>query len=145
MDASEASALAEKMIVFLETGALPGGLFRADMFGDFTLPHWRLQTEGLDEAVRLRRSEHSGPSVVTNWRADPTPNGFVLEFEERWEEGSREWYSREMMRADVVDGEIAELAVYCSGDWDEARQAAHAREVTLVRPGGDQRQRPRQG
>ena len=133
MDAAEASALAEKMIVFLESGEVPRGLFRPDVFGDIALPHWRLQTQGVDEVVQLRRSEHSGPSVVTSWRADPTPDGFVLEFEERWEAGSHEWYSRELLRADVVDGEIAELAVYCTGDWDEARQAEHARQVTLVR------------
>jgi len=25
-------------------------------------------------------------------------------------------------------------AVYCTGDWDEARRAAHAREIKLLRP-----------
>jgi hypothetical protein len=39
-----------------------------------------------------------------------------------------------MMRMDVVDGEIAELAVSCTGDWDEARQSEHASAVQLIRP-----------
>ena len=39
-----------------------------------------------------------------------------------------------MMRAEVADGQIAELVVYCTGDWDQARQAEHAASVTLIRP-----------
>ncbi len=34
-------------------------------------------------------------------------------------------------------GAVAELAVYCTGDWDEARQREHARTVTLLRPLAD--------
>ena len=29
---------------------------------------------------------------------------------------------------------IAELTVYCTGDWDEARQREHAAAVELIRP-----------
>ena len=39
-----------------------------------------------------------------------------------------------MIRAEVADGAIAELTVYCTGDWDQARQADHAAAVTLIRP-----------
>ena len=39
-----------------------------------------------------------------------------------------------MMRIEVTDGAIAGLTVYCTGDWDEARQAEHAAAVTLIRP-----------
>jgi len=39
-----------------------------------------------------------------------------------------------MLRADVVDGAIAQLSVYCTGDWDEARQREHRVAVPLVRP-----------
>jgi hypothetical protein len=39
-----------------------------------------------------------------------------------------------MMRAEVRDGAIAELSVYCTGDWNEALVARHAREVRLIRP-----------
>jgi hypothetical protein len=34
----------------------------------------------------------------------------------------------------VTEGAIAELTVYCTGDWDQARQAEHATAVTLIRP-----------
>jgi len=134
MEAQEANELAEMMVVFLETGVPPDGLFQPDVFCDFSLPHWRMQTQGLEDVVNLRKSGHAGPSVVTGWRADPTLRGFVFEFEERWKEDGMRWYARELLRADVVDGSIAELAVYCTGDWDEHRQAEHARTVQLLRP-----------
>jgi hypothetical protein len=133
-DAGLRDRLVREMIVFLETGAAPEGLFRSDVFCDFSLPHWRLQTQGIQDVVNLRKSGHSGPSTVTHWRADPTPRGFVFEFEERWDEGGVRWYARELIRAEIVDGSIAELSVYCTGDWDEARQSEHARTVKLIRP-----------
>jgi hypothetical protein len=71
---------------------------------------------------------------VTPWRCDATPTGFVLEFEERWSQGSQRWYSRELARADVTGGAVSELSVYGTGDWDEALQERHAREVALLRP-----------
>jgi hypothetical protein len=71
---------------------------------------------------------------VIRWRSDPTPTGLVFEFEERWSSEGQQWYSREMMRMGVVDGAVADVAVYCTGDWDEARQREHARSVTLIRP-----------
>jgi hypothetical protein len=39
-----------------------------------------------------------------------------------------------MMRAEVADSQIAELTVYCTGDWNQARQAEHGASVTLIRP-----------
>ncbi|MFI5043017.1 MAG: hypothetical protein ACHQNA_14425, partial [Acidimicrobiales bacterium] len=85
--------LAQKMIVFLETGDPPDGLFDSDVFCDFSLPRWRVQTRGLEDVVTLRKDGHPGPSTVTRSRVDPTPTGFVLEFEERWEDPAGQWYA----------------------------------------------------
>ncbi len=80
------------------------------------------------EAARLHAS-------VEGWRADPTPDGFVFELEERWTDTSREsWYAREMLRATVIEGRISEISIYCTGDWDQARQAEHAQTRTVLRP-----------
>ncbi len=128
-----ARALAEGLVAFLETGQAPAGLFTTDVFCDFTLPQWRLQAQGVEDVVGLRRRGHPGPGRVPRWRFDPTPTGFVLEFEERWQHDGREWYAREMARADVRDGAISELSVYCTGDWDESRRAEHTRAVRLLR------------
>lgn len=134
MTPEAARAVALRLIQFLETGDVPPGLFTTDVFCDFTLPLWRLQAQGLEPVVALRRHGHPGPSQVPRWRCDPTPTGFVLEVEERWEQAGESWYCRELMRADVAGESIAEITVYCTGDWNTARQAEHQQAVRLVRP-----------
>jgi len=39
-----------------------------------------------------------------------------------------------MVRADVTNGEVTELSVYCTGDWDEALVREHAATETMIRP-----------
>jgi len=134
MDGDPTRSIAEGFIAFMEQGVPPTGLFADDVFCDFTMPLWRLQAQGMDDVVALRTQGHPLPGEVTRWRCDPTPTGFVLEFEERWSDGVQRWYCREMARADVVAGAIASLSVYCTGDWDEALQRRHAAEVALLRP-----------
>jgi hypothetical protein len=67
-------------------------------------------------------------------RVEQTGHGFTIEFEERWDSEGQRWYSREMIRADVVGDSIVELSIFCTGDWDEARQREHAEAVPLIRP-----------
>lgn len=128
------SELAGKFVSFLETGKLPAGTFSADVFCDFTMPQWRLQAQGSDNVVALRLAGHPGPGRVPRSRLDATQTGFVLEVEERWEDDGGSWYCRELFRADVADGVICELSVYCTGDWDAELEATHAGTVQLIRP-----------
>ena len=127
-------ARAEELVAYLETGEPAPGLFAPDVFLDASLPRWRLQAEGRDDALAVRRSSHPFPGRVPRFRYDPTPTGFVLELEETWFHGGTTWYCRELFRADVGPDGITQLAVYCTGDWDAARIAEHAREVALIRP-----------
>jgi hypothetical protein len=124
------------LLQFLESSGaeFPAGVFHDDAFLDFTSPTWRLQAQGIDDIVRLRQGGHPWPGRVPRSRVDRTVTGFVIEVEETWEAGGDTWYCRELMRADVVDGAIKELSVYCTGDWDSGRVAEHAAAVTLVRP-----------
>lgn len=133
-DHAVARSLARRLVTFLESGTPPPGLFHPEVFCDFTIPQWRLQARGLEAVVALRKQGHPAPGQVPRWRCDPTPTGFVMELEERWTEGGQRWYCREMARADISDGSISEISVYCTGDWDEARQRRHGREVALLRP-----------
>lgn len=133
-DERRAHALAEQFIAFLETADTAAGLFAPDVFCDFTMPTWRLQSSGVEELVAMRKEGHPGPSRVPRWRFDPTPTGFVLEVEEDWQWDGEHWTCRELFRADVVDDGISQISVYCTGDWDTARRAEHAAAVTLLRP-----------
>jgi hypothetical protein len=134
MNKEQADAVATQLVRYLETGEAPEGLFSKDVFVDFTPPLWRVQAQGRDDVLALRRGEHPTTSRVPRWRCDPTPTGLVLEVEEEWERDGDTWYCRELFRADVRDASIVELSVYCTGDWNRARRAEHARDVQLLRP-----------
>lgn len=74
----------------------------------------------------------SGAGKVPRWRYAATETGFVVE--ERWEQDGKDWYSREMARADASQGTISALSVCCTGDWDAEHRARHAASVELLRP-----------
>jgi hypothetical protein len=131
---TRAHELAEKLIVFLERGEVREGLFAPDVFCDFTMPTWRLQASGVEDCVALRLGGHPGAGIVSRWRFDPIPTGFVVELEESWDADGEHWTAREMFRADINEHGITQLSVYCTGDWDTARRAEHAAAVTLIRP-----------
>ena len=135
MSAPEATArdLAGQLITFMETGTVPDGLFTPDVFCDFTMPQWRLQAQGIEDVVGLRKAGHPGPSRVPRSRFDVTATGFVIEVEERWDSGGESWYCRELLRADICDGAISHLSVYCTGDWDREQVRRHAETVQLIR------------
>jgi hypothetical protein len=134
MNPHEAEQMALRLIAFLETGDADPELFCADAFCDFTTPRWRVQAQGAEALVQLRRRGHPSPGRVPRWRCDATASGFVLEVEETWQQDGEAWYCRELFRADVRERAIEQLSVYCTGDWDSARRAQHAREVRLLRP-----------
>jgi hypothetical protein len=129
------SDLADRLVTFLETGQAPEGLFTDDVFCDFTMPQWRLQAQGREAAVALRRGGHPAPGRVPRSRLDATSTGFVLEVEEEWEADGQPWYCRELFRCDVAERDgISAISVYCTGDWDAAQVARHAETVQLIRP-----------
>jgi hypothetical protein len=130
---ARARELAAQFIAFMETGTAPEGLFTAGVFCDFTMPMWRLQAEGIEDLVAMRKAGHPGPSRVPRSRFDATTTGFVLEIEEQWDSGGESWYCRELFRADISDGSVSQLSVYCTGDWDRERARNHAEQVQLIR------------
>jgi hypothetical protein len=129
----DTSAAVAKMIRFLETGSVPDGLLAPDVFSDLSLPHWRIQAATDEEIVAIRAESHPWPGQVRVERVEQTGHGFTIEFEERWDHEGQRWYCREMIRADVVADRIVELSIFCTGDWDEARQREHAEAVQLMR------------
>jgi len=130
----QTSLAVTNLIRWLETGPAPPELFAVDVFADVSLPHWRVQAGTAEEIRSLRATSHPFPGQVRVERVEQTGHGFTIEFEERWNHGGQRWYCREMIRADVVDDRVTDLAVYCTGDWDEARQREHAKAVDLLRP-----------
>ncbi len=132
VNAATAAVVAD-VIRYLESGSARPGLFAPDVFIDLSLPLWRVQGATLEEVLAIRTLGHPSPGRVRVERVEQTGHGFTLEFEERWEQEGQHWYCREMLRADMVRDSIVELSVYCTGDWDDARQREHAAAVQLIR------------
>lgn len=130
---ARAPELADRLVRWLETGTRQDGMFAADVFADLSLPHWRIQTRGDDAAYRLRADEHPFPGRLRVEALDETDRGFLIQFEERWRAEGQDWYCRELIHGVVTGGRIAELAIYCTGDWDEEVQQRHANQVRLLR------------
>jgi hypothetical protein len=128
------SDLAEDFVAWLETGVRPEQMFAKDVFADLTVPHWRVQARGADATFHLREDEHPFRGTVRVEALDRTTRGFLIQFEERWEAEQQGWYCRELIHCVVTDGLITELAISCTGDWDEAVQRRHAEQVRLIRP-----------
>ena len=128
----DATTAVAQLIRFLETGEVAEGLFAPDVFADVSLPTWWLQADTAERLVAIREQAHPFRGSVEVQRVDPTDRGFVMELVERWEDQGERWYSREIIRADVDGASITELAIYCTGDWDDQRQRDHAAAVTLL-------------
>ena len=122
------------LVKYLETGVAPDGLFAPGVFTDLSLPHWRIQADSAEAVLAVRRGSHPFPGKVRVERVERTDHGFTIEFEERWHHEGQDWYCREMIRADLAGDVITDMSVYCTGDWDEARQREHAAAVRLIRP-----------
>jgi hypothetical protein len=111
-----------KLIRFLETGFAPDGLFAPGVISDLSLPQWRVQAATAEDILAIRAEGHPCPGHVRVERVEQTGHGFTIEFEERWDSGGQRWYCREMIGADAGGGSIVELSIYCTDDWDAARQ-----------------------
>jgi hypothetical protein len=105
-----AAALATQFVTWLETGVRPESMFA------------------------LREDSHPFRGEVRVEALDRTARGFALQFEERWVDGGQRWYCRELAHCVVEAGRIAELAIYCTGDWSEKVQQQHVDQVRLIRP-----------
>jgi hypothetical protein len=134
MNPDQTKSLAASLISYLETGGAADGLFTDDVFCDFTPPHWRIQARGIKDVLAIRQRGHPDQGKVSRWSVLPTPDGFVMEVEERWSNAKSDWYCREAIIATLRGNSICRLAVYCTGDWDAERQAAHRQQVPLLEP-----------
>lgn len=111
-----------------------GDVFTDDVFLDGHPPLWRFQLHGV-ETFAAWLVDYAPEGVDTTVvRTIATETGFVTEFTGRHDEDGQEMTDRKILLCDVRAGRIAELTIYCSGDWDPDLRARHAEETTLLRP-----------
>jgi ketosteroid isomerase-like protein len=132
-DDAVARELSERLADVFRT-AQAGDVLAEDVFLDGNPPLWRFQLEGRDTLDTWIKSFMPHGAETTVVRTIPTVTGFVTEFTGRHDEDSQEITDRKILLAEVRDGRIAELTVYCGGDWDADLRARHAAETHLIRP-----------
>lgn len=133
LDDAVAQELSERLADVFRT-AQATDVLADDVFLDGNPPEWRFQLQGRDTFDAWIKSFMPHGADTTVVRTIPTVTGFVTEFTGRHDEDGREITDRKILLAEVRDGRIAELTVYCSGDWDADLRARHAAETQLLRP-----------
>ncbi len=115
--------------------------FLADTVFDGSVPNWRFQLQGpaaLAEELRGWTASHVWS--ITEQILTPTPDGVLLEIETRGRcpGGDDHAEHDEMSRAAllfriVADGRIADMKMYCAGEWNEETMHRIEAEAPKVR------------
>ncbi len=108
--------------------------FTPDVFCDLNMPEWRFQLQGRDAFAAQLERINEGPSRVEVLRTVPTISGFVTEHVEHQDVDGEDHSARRLILCEVVRGRIAEVTVYCTGEWTDELRARHAAEAPMIRP-----------
>jgi ketosteroid isomerase-like protein len=127
-----AQELSERLADVFRTGAV-GDVLSDDVFLDGHPPLWRFQLEGRDTFQAWLSGYSPDGAEITVVRTVPTVSGFVTEMTGRHHEDGQELTDRKILLCEVREGQVAELTVYCSGDWDAELRARHAAEAPILR------------
>jgi ketosteroid isomerase-like protein len=133
LDDAMAQELSERLADVFRTANV-GDVLAEDVFLDGHPPLWRFQIQGRDTFAAWLKGYSPQGAETTVVRTIPTVTGFVTELVGRHEEDGEELTDRKIVLCEVRGDRIAELTVYCSGDWDAELRARHAAEAPLVRP-----------
>jgi hypothetical protein len=108
--------------------------FVPDVFFDLNMPEWRFQLQGREAFGAQLARISQGPSRMEVLRTVPTTSGFVTEHVEHEDVDGEDHSARRLVLCEVVRGRIAEVTVYCTGEWDDELRARHAAEAPMIRP-----------
>jgi hypothetical protein len=107
--------------------------FTPDVFCDLNMPEWRFQLQGRDAFAAQLARINQGPARMEVLRTVPTTSGFVTEHVEHQDVDGEDRSARRLVLCEVVRGRIAEVTVYCTGEWDDELRARHAAEAPMIR------------
>lgn len=125
--------LSKRLADVFRTGVV-GDVFTDDLFLDGHPPYWRFQLQGIDAFASWLRGYVVPGSQVTVVRTVPTAAGFVTEIIIEHDSDDGRITGRELMLCELRGGRIAELTVFCSGEWDADLRGRHAAEAPMIRP-----------
>ena len=127
-----AQELSERLADVFRT-ATASDVLTDDVFLDGHPPLWRFQLQGRDASTAGSRA--SCPRRRHDGRPhDPHRDRLRDRVRRRHQENGAEITDRKILLAEVRAGRIAELTIYCSGDWNAELRARHDTETQLIRP-----------
>lgn len=133
LDDAVAQELSERLADVFRTAEV-GDVLTEDVFLDGHPPLWRFQLQGRATFEGWLKGYSPEGAETTVIRTIPTVTGFVTELVGRHHEDGEEMTDRKIVLCEVRSGRIAELTIFCSGDWDAELRARHAAEASLIRP-----------
>jgi hypothetical protein len=126
--------LSQELADTFRTGEV-GDVFADDVFLDGHPPFWRFQIQGLDDFSSWLAGYVAHVPTVTVARTTATADGFLTEHVSSEHDPERgNVTARKVLICTVRDGRVAEMTVFCSGDWDAELRARHAVEARIFRP-----------
>jgi hypothetical protein len=134
IDQATAERLSERFHDAFHTFEAGEDAFTPDAFFDLNMPEWRFQLQGREAFAAQLERINEGPSRVEILRTVPTASGFVAEHVEHQDVYGEDHSARRLVLCEVVRGRIAEVTVYCTGEWDDELRARHAAEAPMIRP-----------
>jgi ketosteroid isomerase-like protein len=133
IDDSTAQELSERLADVFRTGRV-GDVLTDDVFMDGHPPLWRFQIQGRDAFSEWLSGYTPDGAETTVVRTVPTATGFVTELVGRHDQDGEEMTDRKIVLCQLRGGQVSELTVYCSGDWNAELRARHAAEAPIIRP-----------
>ena len=133
IDDGTAQELSERLADVFRSGRA-NDVLAEDLFLDGHPPLWRFQLQGLDAFSAWLAGYSPDGAETTVVRTIPTATGFVTEFVGRHDENGDDLTDRKILLCEVRGGQVSELTVFCSGDWDAELRARHAAEAPMIRP-----------
>lgn len=131
LDDATAQELSERLADVFRTADV-GDVLTEDVFLDGHPPLWRFQLQGRETFAAWLKDYSPDGADITVVRTIPTVTGFVSEFVGGHSENGELITDRKILLCEVRGGRIAELTIYCSGDWDAELRARHAAEAAMV-------------
>ena len=132
LDDATAQELSERLADVFRTADV-GDVLADDVFLDGHPPLWRFQLAGRDTFAAWLKGYSPDGAEISVVRTIPTVSGFVSEFVGCHQENGELMTDRKILLCEVRGGNIAELTIYCSGDWDSELRARHAAEASILR------------
>jgi hypothetical protein len=133
IDAATAERLSARFHEVFRTFEAGEDAFVPDLFCDLNMPGWRFQLQGREPFAAQLARINEGPARIEVVRTVPTTSGFVTEHVEHQDVGGEDHSARRLILCEVVGGRIAEVTIYCTGEWDDELRARHAAEAPMIR------------